>query len=470
MRQLESLILGLDGLALAWESVAVVLGALVLGLGLGLLARARSTRRQPPVGPRHAEQAREVETLRRLAAELARTPDVEGVARTLLDEVGSLFDVGFVGLTFVSEDGREASGFLARAEGRDVEWWPDVRLDLVREPSGIASAAFEATSFAVYDVTGSTRVSSRLASEVGAKSAAFVPLVSGDRVIAVISVATTDDFRAFSSDDLSLMQTLASEATIALERTRSSLALGEALDRERLLALLGRRLRSELELAPALAAAVEETGQALRAIRCFVRVGDVMERWAADGAPPPASPADLPVTNLAERDGRTVTVTDIQDGGALAVISTPVVVQGQVVGALTAARGERRPWTQSEVALLEAVAAEIALAVRLDTLLTENRERLTQQTALLRAAQVLTGELDLRAVLERLVVEVAGLLDADASDCYLYDRERGVLRCAALHGFDESLVGFEFPATRGLAGVAIREGRAVTGSDYGQLA
>ncbi|HZR95939.1 MAG TPA: GAF domain-containing protein [Gaiellaceae bacterium] len=487
MRQLESLILGLDGLALAWESVAVVLGALVLGLGLGLLARARSTRRQPPVGPRHAEQAREVETLRRLAAELARTPDVEGVARTLLDEVGSLFDVGFVGLTFVSEDGREASGFLARAEGRDVEWWPDVRLDLVREPSGIASAAFEATSFAVYDVTGSTRVSSRLASEVGAKSAAFVPLVSGDRVIAVISVATTDDFRAFSSDDLSLMQTLASEATIALERTRSSLALGEALDRERLLALLGRRLRSELELAPALAAAVEETGQALRAIRCFVRVGDVMERWAADGAPPPASPADLPVTNLAERDGRTVTVTDIQDGGSLAepglapldderaqgahaVISTPVVVQGQVVGALTAARGERRPWTQSEVALLEAVAAEIALAVRLDTLLTENRERLTQQTALLRAAQVLTGELDLRAVLERLVVEVAGLLDADASDCYLYDRERGVLRCAALHGFDESLVGFEFPATRGLAGVAIREGRAVTGSDYGQLA
>src|SRR5581483_7257763 len=223
MRQLESLILGLDGLALAWESVAVVLGALVLGLGLGLLARARSTRRQPPVGPRHAEQAREVETLRRLAAALARTPDVEGVARTLLD------DVGFVCLTLGSEDGREASGFHARAEGRDVEWWPDVRLDLVREPSGIASAAFEATSFAVYDVTGSTRVSSRLASEVGAKSAAFVPLVSGDRVISVNSAATTDDFRAFSSDDLSLMQTLASEATIALERTRSSLALGEAL-------------------------------------------------------------------------------------------------------------------------------------------------------------------------------------------------------------------------------------------------
>ena len=67
------------------------------------------------------------------------------------------------------------------------------------------------------------------AREVGAKSAAFIPLISEGRVIAVISVATTDDFRAFSNEDLSVMQTLASEATIALERTRTSLELGAAL-------------------------------------------------------------------------------------------------------------------------------------------------------------------------------------------------------------------------------------------------
>ena len=47
-----------------------------------------------------------------------------------------------------------------------------------------------------------------------------MPLISDDRVIAVISVATTDEQRAFSADDLAVMQTLASEATIALERTR----------------------------------------------------------------------------------------------------------------------------------------------------------------------------------------------------------------------------------------------------------
>src|SRR6185312_12553325 len=152
------------------------------------------------------------------------------------------------------------SGFLARAGGADLEWWPEVRVDLQSEPSGIASAVFEASSFAVYDVEGSTRVSSRLVRETGAKSAAFVPLISDGRVIAVISVATTDELRAFSSEDLAVMQTLASEATIALERTRSAIALAEALARERLLTGIGRRLRSELELDAALQATVEETG------------------------------------------------------------------------------------------------------------------------------------------------------------------------------------------------------------------
>ena len=76
----------------------------------------------------------------------------------------------------------------------------------------------------------------------------FRPLVSDERVIAVISVAAIDDYRAFPSDDLALMQALASRPTIALERTRTSIELAEALQRERFLASIGRHLRTELDL------------------------------------------------------------------------------------------------------------------------------------------------------------------------------------------------------------------------------
>jgi PAS domain S-box-containing protein len=483
MTSIESFPIGLNGLALAWESVAVVVGALAVGLALGFLARSRA---KAAIGP---ERERELESLRRIAGELARTSDVEGVARALLDEIASLFSVGFVALAFVSEDGGEAAGFLARANGKDVGWWRDVRVDLVREPSGIASAAFEASGFAVYDVAGSTRVSSRLATESGAKSAAFVPLVSNDRVIAVISVATTDDFRAFSTDDLAVMQTLASEATIALERARSSLALAEALDRERTLASIGRRLRTELELDSALSAAVEEVGRALDGMRCFVRLDEpaaIAAEWTHSGAPEQVDPDNLPVSNLAAREERTIAVVDIQNApelteplhgsleqlrslGARAAASTPIVSHGRAIGVLTVHRDEPRPWSQGDLLLLEAAAAECGIAIRHGRLLTENRDRLGQQTALLRAAQVLSGELDLDTVLERLVHELAQLLHADGSDCYLFDADRNMLRCAAVHGLDQSLVRFEFGSARGLAGVAIREGRAVIGKEYGEL-
>jgi PAS domain S-box-containing protein len=272
---------------------------------------------------------RELESVSRVAEELARTADVEAAARALLDELASLFDVGFVALTFVSDDGREAVGYLARSNGEDVDWWRDVRLDLEREPSGVASAVFEATAFAVYDTASSGVVSRRLADTVGAKSAAFVPLLVEERVLAVISVATLDEPRLFSNSDLAVMQTLASEAAVALERLRAGIALEEAL--------------------------------------------------------------------------------------------------------------------------------------------AENEERLAQQGALLRAAHVLSSELDLAVVLQRLADQLAQLLDADAADCYLLERDRGVFRCVAVHGFDSSLLGFEFPVGHGLAGAAVREGRPLIESDYGEI-
>jgi PAS domain S-box-containing protein len=432
MTAIESLPLGLNGLELAWESVAVVAGALVLGLAIGLLLRARGARPAGPAGDRRSPvHERELASLRRIASELARAIDVEEVVRTLLDEVGSLYGVGFVALTFVSEDGREARGYLARSHSADVDWWRDVRVDLVHEPSGIASTVFEASAFAVYDVEGSSQVSARLAEAVGAKSAAYIPLISADRVIAVISVATVDEHRAFSADELAAMQALASEATMALERTRSAVALRDALERERLLSSIARRLRTELDLHEALDATVEEAAAAVGASWCAI-----------------------------ELDGEEVAAWGAREGDEWSVEI------GDAAGTLAATRTER-PWSQGDVALLEGVAAEASLAIRVGRLLEENRERIGQQTALLRAAQVLSGALELDDVLQRLADEVARLLNAQAADCYLL--EGGTLRCAAVHGLDPSLLGFEFPVTRGLAGLAVRERRPLALGDYHEL-
>jgi PAS domain S-box-containing protein len=435
----------------------------------------------------------ELDAVATLSAALLGARDVESVGRLILDQVRALLEVDVAFLAMISEDGAEATGLLGRSAEGDVPWWPDVRLDLRTEPSMIASAAAEAAPLQVYDVESSAHVHRGLAERVGAKSAVFMPLISRDRVQAVVVGATVDQHRHFGSDDMALLQTLAAEGALALDRARSAEELAEALERERLVAEIGRKVRSEVDLDAVLRVAVEEIGRALGGSRCFVRLGEagepmpILAEWDAPGVDPIETVApELPVSNLAARERRTVAIGDIVDApeledqtlgdpqvllhlGTRAVLATPILVFGRMIGVFGLHRPERTKWSSSEISLAEAAAREVGLAVHSARLIEENQRRLEGQSALLKAAQALTSELRLDAVLQRLVVEVTNLLDADAADCHLYDPRRGVFRCAAVYGFAEDLLEFEFPADRGLSGEALRTGRPARSADYAKL-
>jgi GAF domain-containing protein len=123
-----------------------------------------------------------------------------------------------------------------------------------------------------------------------------------------------------------------------------------------------------------------------------------------------------------------------------------------MIGIFGLHRPEPGAWSDAEIALAEAVARELGIAIHAAQLFQENTQRLEQQSALLKAAQAVTSELRLETVLQRLVDEVAKLLDADAADCYLYDADNSLLRCAAVHGLDPALVDLEFLAERSVDG------------------
>ena len=433
---------------------------------------------------------RELAAIEAVSQSLALASDAEAVARVLLDEIAALFDVEFAGLAIVSDDGHEAFGLLARRDGADFPYWRGLRFDLEREPSGVASAVFEAAPIAVYDVANSTQVNQSVAEGVGAKSAAFIPLVSGDRVSAVLAVASTARRRSFSTAELGPMQTLAGEAALALDRARSASALGEALERERLLGSIARKVRSELDVDALQRIAVRETGKALGVQRCFIRLRTpdggmpIAAEWNAPGADPIGDAAELlPVSNLAAKTGETQAVGDVLtnpelDGPGLGgretllelstrgVLATPIQAFGRTIGVFALHRAEPGAWSEAETSLAETIARELGMAIHTAQLLGENRLRLGQQAALLKAAQVVTSELRLETVLQLLVDELTKLLEVDAADCFLYDASRSVLRCAAVKGLDESLVGFEFPPEQGLSGRAVTEGNTVASHEY----
>ncbi len=456
--------------------------------GQRLLARVRRT-----FSGASSPRPRELEAIEAISNALGRAGDAEEVARVLLDEIAELLDVEFAGLALVDEAQTEARGLLARRSGEDFDYWRELRFDLAAEASGIASAVFEAAPVAVYDVATSPQINQSVAEAVGARSAAFVPLVSGERVIAVLAIATTADRRSFGTAELGPLRALAAEATLALDRARSARRLEDALERERLVARIARRVRSELDLETVQRVAVEETGRALGVDRCFIRLGEpggpmpIAAEWWRGGFEPIGEDASgLPVANLAARRRDTVAIGDVEGAteladpelgsveallalGTRAVVATPIAVFDRIIGVFALHRARPGDWSESDVALAEAVARELGHAIHTARLLQENQRRLDQQAALLNAAQVLTSELRLETVLQLLVDQLAQLLVADGADCYLLDPERSVLRCAAVHGLDEGIVGFEFPPHRGLAGNAIAEGTPVTGADYPSL-
>jgi PAS domain S-box-containing protein len=425
-----------------------------------------------------------------LSMGLSRAEDPEAIARVLVNEVADVLETEFSAVATIDEDKTLATGLYARGAGIDVDWWTSLQLDLENEPSAVASTAFEAAPLTIYDVESSPRVHRPLAERVGAKSAAFVPLISGARVIAVLIAATTQERRSFTAEEIAVVEALAAEAALALERSRSAGELADALGRERLLAAIGTKVRSEHDIEAVLRVAVGETANALGLTRCFIRLEEpggetpIRAEWHAPDLKPIGSVAPkLPVTNLAIRERRTVAVSDVHKApeladpalggvptldevGTRAGLAVPILVFDNVIGALGLHRAEAGPWSAADVSLAEAVGREVGLALHTAQLLEENRTRLERHAALVHAAQVMTSELRVDTVLQRLVVEVRTLLEADAADYYLYDARRGLLRCAAVEGLPSELVDLEVPADQGLAGEALTSGRGTISIEH----
>jgi two-component system phosphate regulon sensor histidine kinase PhoR len=412
-----------------------------------------------------SERRRGAEAVSRLSTALTRTLSGREAADRLFDELESVLAIERALIATVDDEAGRAAGFAAR--GVEEEWWRGVTLDLERDSGAIVTVARERAPYAVYDVATAPNINRALADRVGAKSAAFVPLVSDGRITGVLVAATASRPRLFSAADLEVMQDLANETALALGRMHSDKALKAALDRERVVGDIARKVRSELDLDSVLQVAVAEVAEAVGVARCFIRLGEsgepmpILAEWDAPGFEPVGAAAPrLPVLNLAARERRTAVVGDIVTApelddptlggretllnlGTRAVLATPILVFDEMIGVFGMHRPEPTEWANGEVALAEAVAREVGLAIHTARLLKENTRRLDQQAALLKAAQVLTSDLRFDAVLRRLVDEVVRILGADAADCWIFDEERKLLRCHAAAGVPERNVGRE---------------------------
>ena len=475
---------------LAGNAPAALVAIAVGAVPLVVLARAWVDRELLVAGGRRAREAEQRSTLRarelagvgRLSRRLLDASDPLEVGKLLLDELSDAFALDLANLVLIEDEGRVAEVVAAREAGRDSAELIGQRIELDREPSGVNAAAREGTAFSVYDAENSAVVNQRLNEIAKVKSCVFVPVRAGDQVIGVVFGAVRQP-RLFEEDELARMQTFASEAGLALERTRATRALADALERERLISHISLELRTRRDIDEVLPLALEALGGAVDVARCFVRVGEPGERttivaeWDAEGVQPLDDATRLPVVNLAARERRTLAIADVMSAvelndatlgdvrevtarGVRAVLATPIVAHDRLLGVLALHRPEPGAWTSSEIALAEAVAREAAIALDTSRLLRDRDRRLAEQHALLEAGEALTSELRFDTVIERLVKELRALVNADAAHCWTLLPGGAELVCRAVLGLPESEVGRRTPLA-GTIGEAIESRTAV---------
>jgi PAS domain S-box-containing protein/putative nucleotidyltransferase with HDIG domain len=154
-------------------------------------------------------------------------------------------------------------------------------------------------------------------------------------------------------------------------------------------------------------------------------------------------------------------------GGLRAGACIPLIVQGQTIGALWAARPTL--FAESDVRLLTAIADIAANAIHRMTLYEQTEQRLERLDGLRAIDEAITASLDLRVTLNVLLDQVTTQLRVGAADVLLLNPNTHTLEYAAGRGFRTSTITrTRLRLGEGYAGRAALERRVVSTADLSE--
>jgi len=252
----------------------------------------------------------------------------------------------------------------------------------------------------------------RIALDVGADAVFFdnpdlpltrsemaLPLRVGERVIGVLDVQSEEP-EAFTQEDVAVLQTLADQIAVAIENARLLEESRRAL--EELQAAYGERVRRAWER-------VEGIPPAL-----------VYDRVAIT---PVETPPPVPEVEEALRQGQVVALSEPDNGRS--VIAAPLRLHDRVIGAITLEEtDEARPWTEDDIALVQAVSEQVALALESARLYQMEQRRRFIADTLQEIARVVGSTLDPQEVTRRLLDQLERLIPFDVAVIHLLRGDR----------------------------------------------
>ncbi len=324
-----------------------------------------------------------------------------------------------------------------------------------------------------------------LIDSAGDLSAVYVPLLWEQGGIGSLCVMRQPP-QPFSDKEQALLKTFADQAVIAIQNARLFKETQEALERQTATAEVLRVIsESPTDVQPVMEAVARRAGLLCRAEGSRVwRLVDGQLRAVTSYGPTYEAMASLEVlpllrTSVAGRavlERRTIHVDDVaavidseypdiraiqQRYGFRTVLNVPLLREGEALGVISVLRHQVRPFSPTEIGLVQTFADQAVIAIENVRLFNETREALEQQTATAEVLQVISGSMaDPKPVFDKILDSCKHLFGSDDTAVLLVD-EQDQVHLGAYVGKARDAVAATFPAplAKSPAARAIRERR-----------
>jgi signal transduction histidine kinase/HAMP domain-containing protein/predicted transcriptional regulator with HTH domain len=281
--------------------------------------------------------------------------------------------------------------------------------------------------------------------ELGFRAVLAVPLVREDAAYGVIYLYRREA-RAFSNEQIGLVETFARQAAIAIDNVRLFNETKEALEQQTAVAEILRIIASSPgDVRPMLRAVAERALTLCEAAEAgiFLVEGDLLRFATGVGTMSiPEENATFPLTRhlvvgRAALDRRMFHYPDVlpfidteypdardtqQRYGFRALLAVPLLREDRAIGAIGLWRREPRAFTDTQIALVKTFADQAAIAIENVRLFNETREALDRQTAMSEILRVISrSPTDVQPVFDTIAQAALNLCDAASAWVFTYD-------------------------------------------------